>query len=165
MRGWIVMLLVVLGMATTGLKPCATGFACATAYATAAQRTGSGVLTVKVVGFRNAKGRVDVLLFNSPNGFPDQKPKSLDVGEVPIDPQSLTAEVVFRDLPPGSYAVTVLHDENMNRKLDRKLFGIPREGYGASMNPPKMRRAPRFDEAKFSLAPGGQAIQVTLIYY
>jgi uncharacterized protein (DUF2141 family) len=155
---WIVMVMVVLGMARTGLKPCAT------AYATV-QRSGAGVLTVKVVGFRNAKGRVDVLLFNSANGFPDQKPKSLDVGEVPIDPQSLTAEVVFRNLPPGSYAVAVLHDENMNRKIDKKLFGIPREGYGASMNPPKMRRAPRFDEAKFSLAAGGQAIQIKLIYY
>ena len=147
----IVVLLVVLGMAA--------------GRGAVAQRTGGSVLTVKVVGFRNAKGRVDVLLFNNARGFPDQKPKSLDVGEVPVDRLSLTAEVVFRNLPPGLYAVSVLHDENMNRKLDSNLLGIPREGYGASMNPPKMRRAPTFDEAKFSLAPGGRAIQIRLIYY
>jgi uncharacterized protein (DUF2141 family) len=130
-----------------------------------AQPKATSVLTVKVAGFRNAKGRVDVLLFNSPNGFPDQKPKSLDVGEVLINPKTLTAEVIFQNPPQGAYAVTVLHDENMNRKLDSNFFGIPREGYGFSMNPPKMRRPPRFDEAKFSLGPGGRVIQVTLIYY
>ena len=130
-----------------------------------AQRAGTSVLTVNVTGFRNATGRVDVLLFNGPKGFPDDKPRSLDVGEVQIDPKTLAAQVIFRDLPQGAYAVTVLHDENMNRKLDTNLFGIPREGYGASMNPPKMHRAPRFDEAKFFLSPRGRVIQITLIYY
>jgi uncharacterized protein (DUF2141 family) len=146
----MVMLLVALGVAATGLKPCATGTA---------------VLTLKIIGFRNAKGRVDILLFNSPKGFPDDESKAVDDDEVQIDPKTLTAEVAFRNLPPGTYAVTVLHDENMNRKLDTRFFGIPKEGYGMSTNPPKMFRAPRFDEAKFSLAPDGRVIQIKMIYY
>ena len=143
MRRRIVTLLVVLGVAGTGLKPCATGYAAGHA---AAQRTGDGVLTVKVIGFRNAKGRVEVLLFNNPKGFPDDESKALDDDEVQIDAKTLTAEVIFRNLPLGTYAVTVLHDENMNRKLDTHFFGIPKEGYGVSTNPPKMFRAPRFDK-------------------
>jgi uncharacterized protein (DUF2141 family) len=159
----MVMLLAALGVAATGLKPSATRNAAG--YATAAQRTGGAVLTVKIAGFRNAKGRVDVLIFNHAKGFPDQKPSSLDVGEVPVDPKTLTAEVVFRNLPEGTYAVAVLHDENMNRKMDKNFLGIPREGYGASMNPPKNHRAPRFDEAKFALTSEARAIQIKLIYY
>jgi uncharacterized protein (DUF2141 family) len=155
MRRRIVTLLVVLGVAATGLKPCAI----------AAQRTAGAALTVKIAGLRNAKGRVDVLLFNSPKGFPDDEPNALDDDEVQIDPKTLTAEVIFRNLPPGTYAVVVLHDENMNRKLDTHFFGIPKEGYGMSMNPPKMFRTPGFDEAKFFLGPEAREIQIRLIYY
>jgi|tagenome__1003787_1003787.scaffolds.fasta_scaffold20744478_2 uncharacterized protein (DUF2141 family) len=125
----------------------------------------AGVLIVKMAGFRNAKGRADVLLFNSPRGFPDDEPSAFGVDEVQIDPAGLTAQVVFRDVPQGAYAVTVLHDENKNRKLDTNFIGIPREGYGISMNPPRRYRNPRFDEAKFSLPPAGAEIQIRLIYF
>jgi len=42
--------------------------------------------------------------------------------------------------------------------------GMPKEGYGASNNPKKKKRAPTFDEAKFSLNSSEQAIEITLIY-
>jgi uncharacterized protein (DUF2141 family) len=155
----ILMLFAVLGVAASGSAvPQRAGTA-------GPQKTGTAVLTVKVIGFRNAKGRLDALLFSGPKGFPDEDSRAVDDDEVSIDPKTLTAEVVFRNLPPGTYAVTVLHDENMNRKMDSNFFGIPKEGYGSSMNPPKMHRAPKFDEAKFSLSPEGRLIQVKLIYY
>jgi uncharacterized protein (DUF2141 family) len=153
------MLLAVLGVAASGSAVPQR------ADAAVPQKSGAAVLTVKVIGFRNAKGRLDALLFNAPKGFPDDDSKAVDDDEVRIDPKTLTAEVVFRSLPPGTYAVTLLHDENMNRKMDSNFFGIPKEGYGASMNPPRMHRAPKFDEAKFFLPPEGRVIQVKLIYY
>jgi len=42
--------------------------------------------------------------------------------------------------------------------------GMPKEGYGASNNPKKKKRAPTFDEAKFFLNSSEQAIEITLIY-
>ena len=71
---------------------------------------------------------------------------------------------MWRDLAPGVYAVSVLHDENGNGKMDKSFIGIPREGYGASNNPPKMKRAPHFDEARFSLNGPDQALEIRLIY-
>lgn len=124
----------------------------------------SDVLTIKVVGARNAKGKIRVALFQSPEGFPEKGSAALRREQAEIDSRTMSVEVVFRDLPQGTYAVSVLHDENMNGKLDKNFLGIPQEGYGASNNPGKKMRAPNFDEAKFSMKPPAQAIQIKLIY-
>jgi uncharacterized protein (DUF2141 family) len=123
----------------------------------------SGLLRIKVVGARNAKGKIGVALFQGPEGFPENR-SAARIEQADIDSQTMGAEVIFRDVPPGVYAVSVLHDENMNGKLDKGLFGIPQEGYGASNNPGKKMRAPRFDEAKFSLSAPEQTIEIKLIY-
>lgn len=124
----------------------------------------SGVLTVKVVGARNAKGRIRVALFQGAEGFPENGSAALRREQADIDTHTMSAEVVFRDVPQGAYAVSVLHDENVNGKLDKGLFGIPQEGYGASNNPEKKMRAPRFDEARFSFSAPEQTIEIKLIY-
>ena len=67
----------------------------------------------------------------------------------------------FEDLPPGQYAVQVIHDENDNGKFDSNFLGIPSEGYGFSNNPRVMRR-PTFEEARFDLPPEGAEIRVRL---
>ena len=48
--------------------------------------------------------------------------------------------------------------------MDKNFVGMPKEGYGASNNPKKKKRAPTFDEAKFSLNSAVQSIEITLIY-
>jgi uncharacterized protein (DUF2141 family) len=36
----------------------------------------------------------------------------------------------FEGIPPGTYSLAVVQDENMNGKLDTNWLGIPKEGYG-----------------------------------
>jgi uncharacterized protein (DUF2141 family) len=67
----------------------------------------------------------------------------------------------FENLPPGQYAVQVIHDENDNGKFDSNFLGIPSEGYGFSNNPRVMRR-PTFEEARFDLPHEGAEIHVRL---
>jgi uncharacterized protein (DUF2141 family) len=64
-------------------------------------------------------------------------------------------------LPPGQYAVQVMHDENDNGKFDTNFVGLPIEGYGFSNNPQVMRRA-NYDEARFDLGPDGGSVVVRL---
>jgi uncharacterized protein (DUF2141 family) len=123
-----------------------------------------GVLTIKVIGARNAKGKIGVALFKAAAGFPENRAAAVRSEQANIDSQTMTAEVVFRDVPQGIYAVSVLHDENANGKLDKNFLGIPQEGYGASNNPGKKMRAPNFDEAKFSINSPEQTVQIKLIY-
>ena len=49
----------------------------------------------------------------------------------------------FTDVPPGTYAIALLHDENGNGRADRVLM-VPREGFGFSRNAPvRMGPPPR----------------------
>jgi uncharacterized protein (DUF2141 family) len=60
----------------------------------------------------------------------------------------------FENLPSGTYAVLVHHDENDNRKFDKNFLGIPLEGYGASNNRTRALRAPSWGESNFELERG-----------
>lgn len=147
------------------------------------QTTNTSRLTVRVTGARNAKGQIRIALFQDATGFPENASQSIRLQQAAIDSQTLSAEAVFDDIPSGTYAVYVFHDENMNGKLD-KILGAPKEGYGASNNPQKgcsihsylphessitrssMKciKPPTFDEAKFSVDELEQLVEIQLIY-
>ena len=61
------------------------------------------------------------------------------------------AQLVFENLPAGTYAISVFHDENNNQKMDKNFLGIPKEGYGASKNKLPFASAPDFDDNKFQV--------------
>jgi len=55
----------------------------------------------------------------------------------------------FEDIPLGAYALAVVHDENMNGKLDTNWLGIPTEGYGFSNEAKALLGAPSFSATRF----------------
>jgi uncharacterized protein (DUF2141 family) len=129
-----------------------------------AQTPGHATLTIKVAGARNIKGKIGIALFQERRGFPEDTSNAVRAQDIDIDPNTMSAQIVFHGLPQGVYAVSVRHDENSNGKLDKNLVGIPKEGYGASNNPPKRLRAPGFEEAKLTLGDTAEVIEVRLIY-
>jgi uncharacterized protein (DUF2141 family) len=130
----------------------------------ATQGPETATLTVRVAGARKAQGKMAISVYQQAAGFPDTPARALRREVVAIDATALKAETVFRDLAPGVYAVAVLHDENANGKMDKNFLGIPKEGHGASNNPAPARRAPTFEEAKFTLSAPAQTVDVKLIY-
>lgn len=122
----------------------------------------SGKLTVTIEGIKNNKGQVGVLLFNQAQGFPQNDKNS--VRQELIQAKKGTVSVSFDNLPHGTYAITVMHDENTNLKLDTNLLGIPKEGYGFSNNTRNLFRAPRFGEAAFNLNKPNHSLTIDLIY-
>jgi uncharacterized protein (DUF2141 family) len=56
------------------------------------------------------------------------------------------------DYPEGSYAVSIGHDLNGNKRVDTNFIGLPTEQWGVSNNARPSLRAPRFDEAVFKVA-------------
>jgi uncharacterized protein (DUF2141 family) len=68
----------------------------------------------------------------------------------------------FPGIAPGTYAVSVYHDENSNDKLDTNFLGIPREGVGASNNARGHMGPPKFDSAKFEWAGAWLNLEITI---
>jgi uncharacterized protein (DUF2141 family) len=103
---------------------------------------------VTILNIRNSIGTVDCALFDSSSGFPTDTMRSamrLTAMKVP----ERTARCDFEDLPAGKYALVVLHDENMNGRIDYNWLGIPREGYGFSNDARGTLGAPSFEKAAF----------------
>ena len=88
-------------------------------------------------------------LFNVADGFPDVQAKSFQYVYVSIN--SGVASCEFKDIAAGTYAVSVFHDENDNKKLDKNFVGMPLEGYGVSNNIRHMMSAPEFKESSFQV--------------
>ena len=119
-------------------------------------------LTVQVNGLRNDRGRLAVALFASAAGFP-RRESALRGQMVRI--AGGRAAVTFRDLPPGVYAVAVLHDENDNEKMDFNFLGMPLEGYGFSNDAAALFGPPSFDRAAFRLLPRPSTVSIRARYF
>ena len=104
-------------------------------------------IRVTVKGLRNDKGRVGCSLFNGVEGFPRDREKEFREMWVPIHNGS--AVCGFIGLPAGTYAVSVLHDENSDGKMDFNWIGMPTKGYGFSNDAKAMPLPPSFHAAGF----------------
>lgn len=121
------LILIISGFLLTSYKPPSTG------------------IKVDVTNLRSNNGFVLVSLFKDGAGFPDNSDKAFRRIKLGINDRKAT--VVFTDVPPGQYAIAILHDENNDQKMNKNSLGLPKEGYGFSNNvigafgPPSFRRA------------------------
>lgn len=116
-------------------------------------------LVVNINGLESNKGQVMVALYNTEKGFPDVQWK----GKI-VSPSNLKAQAVFSDLPEGNYAVSFLHDENLNGKMDKNLVGYPKENFGFSNNPSIKFAAPKFKECLFLVGRGKTTISINSFF-
>ena len=70
--------------------------------------------------------------------------------------------ITLAGLAPGRYAVSAIHDENGNGKLDRNLLGIPTGGCGFSNDARAAFGPLSFEAAAYVLKEPGQSIVVTI---
>lgn len=108
----------------------------------------AGDLLVRITGLEARSGHVGCALFASDAGFPINntgRPQEW----VPVDGPQATCR--FKGIADGGYAVSVVYDVNDNRKLDTNLFGLPTEPWGVSNNVRPRVRAPKFEEARFTM--------------
>ena len=99
-------------------------------------------LQVTINNIKGRKGNIMVGVFDSDQTF---MKTPLEGKMVKASGDSIT--VLFENLKPGKYAVSVIHDANKNKNLDQNKLGIPKEGFGFSnnvlgaMGPPSFERA------------------------
>lgn len=103
---------------------------------------------VKILNIRNSTGTVACALFDLPVGFPVKFLRSA-ANVMLTKIRKTQARCDFADIPPGTYAIVVIHDENRNGELDTNWLGIPTEGYGFSNDAKAVIGAPSFSAASF----------------
>lgn len=116
----------------------------------------SNELLVVIEGAETNKGKVFIAV--SPNEA-DYKKKKGGYKEATASVNNGVAQYTF-NLPAGTYAVKVFHDENNNEELDTNFIGIPKEGVGFSNNP-KLMGMPSFDKVSFELD-GKKTVRIEL---
>jgi uncharacterized protein (DUF2141 family) len=102
-------------------------------------------LQVTVTNIKGHKGDIIVGIFDIENFL-----------KTPIEgrtakPLGDSVTVVFENLKPGKYAVSVVHDTNNNKDLDKNKLGIPKEGFGFSNNVLGTMGPPSFERAQIDL--------------
>ncbi|MFZ7126701.1 MAG: DUF2141 domain-containing protein [Desulfobacterales bacterium] len=103
---------------------------------------------IKIVNIRNSTGTIGCALFESSAGFPVEFLRfATKIIVLKIEDTQARCDLV--DIPPGTYALAVIHDENMNGKMDINWLGIPREGYGFSNDAKAPLGPPLFSAAEF----------------
>lgn len=117
-------------------------------------------LSVEVEGLAGNAGQVLVALHNNSETFPSGWSEAVAVERVPA--RGPVVVVRFPNVPPGRYAVMVVHDADGNGRMTKTWIGLPLEGFGASNNPGAFG-PPRFREAAFDFT-GDRTVLIRVVY-
>ena len=118
--------------------------------------TTTGTVTVTVDGLDSSEGTVRLELTTEANYEADGNVRA---AALPI--QRKQARWVGNDVPHGTYAVRLYHDENDNGELDTNLFGVPQEAFGFSNNARGTMGPPDFQNAAFTLDTDSLSMTIT----
>lgn len=117
-------------------------------------------LEIHVNNIKSKKGSLQFGLFAT----------EADFLKIPIEKKVIKSTgnevtVVFENLQPGDYAISVIHDENENGELDSNALGIPKEGFGFGNNALGSFGPPPFEKAKITIADEDIKQDIKLKYF
>ena len=119
----------------------------------------AGDVRVPVTGADAQPDQVLCSLFSEADGFPGDVSRAKKTRAVVQDGVPVC---IFKDVPPGPHAASVLHDTNNNGRLDSSIVGYPQEPWGVSRGVRPTLRPPTFEEAAVDVPSEGATIPVTV---
>lgn len=120
----------------------------------------SGTLVVTLNNVRDTTGNLRASLYRDPATF-RKEDQALQVVSVPAIPGA--AKLVFKDVPPGRYAIMAYHDGDADGRLDLRFGMFPTEGYGLSNNP-KVFGPPNFADSAFDVTGQETSVNISISY-
>jgi uncharacterized protein (DUF2141 family) len=115
-------------------------------------------LKVTIKNVKGEEGMVLLALYDSEGQFMKK-----EVMQTQVKSMNGEAVATFKDVPSGTYAISVMHDTNDNKELDSNFFGIPKEGFGFSNDAMGAFGPPDFKKASFK-HDGTKEIVINLRY-
>lgn len=123
-----------------------------------------GTLNITITNIPAGQGEILLGLISEENkeGFPENSKIFTKKAAAPVTGTEVT--IVIKDIPPGTYAFSLLHDTNGNKQMDKSFFGLPEEGYAFSNNFKPTLSAPDFEDCAFTIKAGSNEQSVKLIH-
>ena len=106
-------------------------------------------LEVTVKNIKSGRGKLLALLYTTKSGFPVDLEKA--ASKVTVAAQEGETKLAFEGVKPGECAVSVIHDENDDGKLNTNFIGIPREGVGVSRDAKGSFGPPSYSDSKIKI--------------
>lgn len=103
-------------------------------------------VNVSIANALSDNGQILLALYTK-EGFNEKKPFQTLALEIKDKKSAGT----FKNIPPGTYAIIALHDENLNQRMDFQPNGIPKEAWATTGNDFSMG-PPDFETSKFKVA-------------
>lgn len=121
----------------------------------------SGNLTIQVRGMIHDRGQLIANLFRERDDVMKIDKAYLRAQDKIINNQ---AQLVFKNLKYGKYAVSVFHDENGNGNLDHSLLKMPAEpiGFSSGFHLGMFSGLPSFGKLQFDFGQGIGTILITV---
>jgi uncharacterized protein (DUF2141 family) len=132
-------------------------------YRSAPQSRTTGGISLTINNIRNRSGFIQVNVFDSETGYPDQARFKFTLSKDTISSGKIRMFIPLGK--PGSFGISVLDDENRNAKMDFVFVIKPKEGFGFSNNPKVPgHKPPPFEETKIIFTGGTKEVIVNLKY-
>lgn len=91
----------------------------------------SAKLSISVPNIDPVKGEIQVSVYDNEKSFLKEN-EEYKIYRFKVE--NAKGSFVINDLPEKNYALIIYHDENDNKKMDKSIIGMPKEGYGFSKN-------------------------------
>ena len=105
-------------------------------------------LTFSVNNIKEIKGTLEIGLFNSNERFLEEG-QAFRIISIAVKKSSET--IIIKDLPKGTYAISLYQDINEDDICNLNFIGIPKEPYAFSNNFKPKFSAPTFEDCNFQL--------------
>ncbi|MBR9861371.1 DUF2141 domain-containing protein [bacterium] len=123
----------------------------------------SNKVTLNISGIETEDGHLQVAVFENQSQFDDEKA----VKVVYFNKNGMVngTKTVLISLKPGTYAVTVLDDEDDSKDMTYRLGVYPLEGVGFSEYVLQGMSRPDFTDFDFTVKQTGAVVQVKMQYF
>lgn len=121
--------------------------------------SGKADIAVVVTGVTDTRGKIMLALVSTKEQY--RSGKNIFMTAV-LDPEIGSTRHVFENVPPGTYSIKTYHDVNSNGRLDKGIFGIPKEKFGFSNDPVIRRGMPAYADTVFECREGLNEVEIKL---
>lgn len=130
----------------------------------ATSQTNSDIpIEISIDNVRNKKGKILVSIFKTEKSFDQEKPEVQQTfSKKEIKGGKFKTTLL---LPPGTYGIAILDDENSDKEMNYNLLGMPKEGYGFSNFYHSGYSKPKFSNFSFKLSKGKKILSGIKLRY